>query len=248
MIKKWYGKSPFRLIAVLLVFPILMTSVNACSTANAHDLEREFHSFELDDVESVSVDVEIESGALEISGGADELMTAIFTYDPKETKPEIDYEKTDASADITVTQTGRGIFPVTGVTSDIALHFNNDVTCCLNVDLGKGDGYLKLGGFCPSRTEINLNSGHLTLDLTGDWKCNLNTTIEGGHGKIHILLPADVATAINFGGSIGEVWADGMREDGNLFVNDAYDFGSSETSLFIQINGQYGQTHLEVVD
>lgn len=249
MIKILREKSYFGWAVVLLVFLIMTTALNNCSTlASPHELEREVHSFELDNVESVLLDVEMETGALEINGGADKLMTAIFTYDSNEVKTEIEYQKTNNSAHVTVQQTGQAILPVTRTTSDIALHLNDDVFTALNINLGAGDGYLKLGGFCPSQTDINLNSGHLTLDLTGDWQCNLNTKIEGGGGKIYILVPSGIATAIDFSNGIGEVWAEGMKEDGRLYVNDAYDFGSSDVVLLIHINGQYGQTHLEVVD
>lgn len=230
----------------LLIIISIVASLSGCSSVDgSHELEEEFRSFELDNVKSVLIDVRMSAGELDVAGGAEELLATRFVYDSTQIKPEVEYQLLEDKGYVTIKQNNLGSFPLYDATCLTALHINDDVPTTLRIDLGTNESNIRLGGTCIDRADINMGSGDLMLDLTGDWNCDLNVRINGGGGKLKIRVPSNTGTVIDFYGSIGEVSAIGLREKVNLYVNDTY--GVSDVLLMIHVNGQYGSTIVELV-
>ena len=64
-----------------------------------------------------------------------------------------------------------------------------------------------------------MGAGQATVDLTGDWKKDLDAKIEGGVGTATIRLPRNVGVYVRAARGIGSVNASG---EGDAYVNDAY--------------------------
>ena len=60
-----------------------------------------------------------------------------------------------------------------------------------------------------------------------------------------MLLPSQVGVRVNAGTRLGRINADGLREQGEAFVNDAY--GDSDVTLEVDVEGGVGQINLKVV-
>ena len=88
-------------------------------------------------------------------------------------------------------------------------------------------------------------AGATTVDLTGDWERDLSALVRGGAGGVRVLLPSQVGVRVNAGTRLGRVNTDGLQEQGEAFVNDAY--GDSEVTLEVRVQGGVGQINLKVV-
>src|SRR3712207_9116189 len=60
-----------------------------------------------------------------------------------------------------------------------------------------------------------------------------------------MLLPSQMGVRVNAGTRLGRVNAEGLRQQGEAFVNDAY--GDSDATLEVNVSGGVGQINLQVV-
>ena len=83
------------------------------------------------------------------------------------------------------------------------------------------------------------------MDLTGDYSRGFDASIQGGVGEATVMLPSEVGVRATAEGGIGKINAEGLKREGNSFVNDAY--GNSDVILEVDVEGGVGEINLEVV-
>ncbi|MDQ5810207.1 MAG: cell wall-active antibiotics response protein, partial [Actinomycetota bacterium] len=74
---------------------------------------------------------------------------------------------------------------------------------------------------------------------------DLSAVVRGGAGELTMLLPSQIGVRVNAETGLGRINADGLRKQGNAYVNDAY--GDSEVSLEVRVSGGVGQINLKAV-
>lgn len=139
------------------------------------------------------------------------------------------------------------------------VELNKNVRYQLGIELSVGAAELDLSGFNIEKAlfrlgigdfDINLSNtsvplfkmeagiGQAEIDLTGEWKNNLEAYIKAGIGEITFIVPENVGVAFSIKGFLGDVDAHQMHKKGNLWVNDAY--GKTDHTLEIYITGAIG--------
>jgi hypothetical protein len=256
------------LLAGLLVAAFLLFAATGCdSGARVGDLLTKSETVELGGAESVSVEIKMGAGELAVSGGADELLEATFTYNVDELDPEATYSNGNLVVQHDDVRGGIGtFFDLDDYRNEWDLRLNEDVPMEMSIDMGAGRSDLKLGSLALTRLDINagagdvdldlsgsqslnrldfdMGAGKLTLDLTGDWQDDLDATIRGGLGELTLRLPRDVGVRIDVDTGIGAVDASGLTKDGDTYTNDA--FGESDVTLNIEIDAGVGKINLDV--
>jgi hypothetical protein len=125
------------------------------------------------------------------------------------------------------------------------LRLNDAVPLDLGVQMGGGVSNLDLDSLSLRGLSIDMAAGATTVDLTGDWERDLSALVRGGAGEVTVLFPSQVGVRVNAGTRLGRVTTDGLQEQGEGFVNDAY--GDSEVTLEVRVQGGVGQIILKVV-
>jgi len=82
------------------------------------------------------------------------------------------------------------------------------------------------------------------VDLTGDWKNDLDARIQGGVGQATIRLPEDTAVRVQASGGIGQIQAGSLKKDGEAYVNDA----KTDVTLRVTVEAGIGQIRLETTE
>ena len=217
-------------------------------------MQTESQLVELDDAESVRTELRQGFGKLNLSGGAEQLMEADFSYNVAEWEPEVDYDG-GSQGTLTVQQGGSegdgtnlldNLLDLDDARNEWDIRLNNGVPIDLSIDMGAGENYLRLGTLALTALDLQMGAGVATVDLTGDWDQDLDVSIQGGAGQATLRLPRDVGVRVDAEGGIGEINASGLRQDGNTYTNEAY--GSSDATLSIDFEGGVGQVNLEVGD
>jgi hypothetical protein len=230
------------LIAHALLSALLIAS--CAPRARVGELRTESQSVELGDAQSVRVEINMGAGNLEVTGGADKLMEADFTYNVAELKPEVKY--TDGT--LVVQQPESEGLPdlrrITDFRNEWDLRLNGEVPMDLRVDVGAGGSDLQLAGLSLTRLDITLGAGGSTIDLSGDWARDLNVTIDAGAGDITVRLPRDVGVRVKVDAGVGTIESPGLTKDGNVYANAAY--GVSDVTLQIELQAGVGQINLGV--
>lgn len=192
--------------------------------------------------ESVDVRIKMRGGALRLAGGAAKLLEADFGYNVAEWKPEVSYDVSKGRGELQVEQPDVGVH--WGQTRNVwDLRLSNEVPIELRLQMGAGQGDVRLGSLALSKLDIAMGAGELTLDLTGDWKNDLEAGIHGGVGSLTVRLPRDVCTRVRAKGGLGAINADGLKLQGETYTNDAC--GESKVTLRLNIVGGIGEINLQ---
>jgi len=202
---------------------------------------RETQSVDLQGAKSVTFDLEFPAGRLDVSGGSSKLLDADFRYDHSSERPSVDYSVSGESGHLSVSSRHQHVHWGPD-DNDWSLKLGEEAALDMNVNVGAGESYMRLGGLDVKHLKINMGAGRLDLDLTGPRKANLDATIEGGVGSAMIHLPKDVGVRVEASGGIGSINADGLRREGDSYENGAY--GKTSTKIDMTVHGGIGEIDL----
>jgi len=257
-----------HLLAGLLIYVLTLLVITACNGgARVGELQTKTETIELGDAESVTVEIDMGAGELDVSGGASELLEATFTYNVEELNPEATFSNNNLFVQHADIKGGIGsFFDLDEYRNEWDLQFNEDVPIEMHIDIGAGRSNLNLGNLALTRLDVNTGAGDVnldlsgsqlligldydmgagasTIDLSGDWQADLNGTIRGGLGDLTLRLPSDVGVRIDIDTGVGKVNTSGLAKEGSFYTNDAY--GESDISLNINIDAGVGNIDLIV--
>jgi hypothetical protein len=220
--------------------------VGACGTQEVGELQRESQSVDLENARSVRAQLRMGAGELNVTGGADRLMEADFSYNVANWEPEVNYDLSGDTGELSVEQ-GQGEGPpITGdARNEWEVRFNDEVPTDLSVQMGAGESDLDLDSLTLTGLDLEMGAGSTTIDLTGAYDRDVVANIQGGVGQATVRLPSEVGVRVEAQGGLGQINAEGLQREGEAYVNDAY--GDSEVTLDVDIQGGVGQINLEVV-
>jgi hypothetical protein len=233
-----------RLLIVLVLVAALLLS--SCGAARVGALQTESKSVELGDAKSVSVEINMGAGDLQLTGGAEKLMEADFTYNVARIKPEVKY--TDGTLVVRQPETN-GMPALLGITdfrNEWGLRLYDGVPMDLSVDVGAGTSTLQLAGLSLTGLDVTLGAGIHTVDLSGDWTRNLDVTINAGAAFLTVRLPKGVGVRVKVESGPHTIDATGLTKDGDFYTNAAY--GVSDVSLHIDLQAGIGTITLVEIE
>lgn len=264
-------KTKNQQLRILLVLVVVMFATIGCRQnrirAEIGELQIESETVELDDAETVEVEINMGAGELEISGGANELLEADFVYNVDELEPDVDYRSGMLTVSTPNVDIGIGSWwDLDDYIYEWDLHFNDDVLMEMKVEMGAGSADLELDSLSLTRLDIETGAGdvyvdlsnssfltrldleagvgQITVDLAGNWQDDLDANISSGVGELTLRLPHSACVRVDVDGGLGDVDTRGLTRDGNDYVNDAC--GESEVTLRIDINAGVGAINLDV--
>ena len=210
-------------------------------------MQRQSESVDLDNAQSVVAQLRMGAGELNLTGGADALMEADFAYNVSEWEPEVSYDVSGETGELSVEQgTSDESVRVGGdARNEWEVRFNDEVPTDLQVEMGAGESDLDLDSLTLTGLALEMGAGQTTVDLTGDYGQDLDASIEGGVGEATVLLPSEVGVRARAEGGLGKINAEGLQREGDSYVNDAY--GDSDVTLEVDVRGGVGRINLEVV-
>ena len=234
-----------RLAVLLVVASVFLGSCGA-QGQSVGEMQRESHSIQPEDAMSVSANLKLGAGELNVTGGADALMEGEFSYNVSDWKPKVNYDVSGDKGELSVEQgSGEGIRLGGDARNEWDLRLNDEVPTNLRVEMGAGESDLDLDSLTLIGLDLQMGAGKITVDLTGDYDRDFDASIEGGVGEATVLVPGEVGVRVRAEGGLGKINAEGFQREGEAYVNDAY--GDSEVTLDVDVRGGVGQINLEVV-
>jgi len=203
--------------------------------------QHESRTVDRQDAKSLHASVEAGAGEFTISGGSNHLLEADFDYSDSYQTPRVDYNVANGTGQLTISQDSQQIhFGRSHNKWD--LRFSNEVPMELRVEMGAGQGRLRLRDIPVTRLDMTMGAGQVDLDLTGDRKADLVANLEGGVGQATIRLPKKVGVVVRASGGIGSVNAHGLRHENDEYTNDAY--GKTPATIHLKVEGGVGEINL----
>jgi hypothetical protein len=231
--------------SLLILIAVAFTATGCYRGVRVGDLQTKSQTVERGDADAVNAEIQMGAGKLDVSGGASQLLEASFTYNVEELDPRATY--TNGRLEVRDSGVNIGIASLADLAefrNEWDLKLNEDAPMEMKINLGAGPSNLALGALALTSLNINGGAGEVTIDLTGNWRNDLDVRIEGGLGDLHLTLPREVGVRIEVDPGIGVVDASGLTGDGNTYTNDAY--GVSDVTLRIHIDGGVGHINLDI--
>jgi len=259
-----------QLTLLLAGVPMLFATVGcsiAGTSARVGELRTKSESVELGDGQSVQVEINMAAGELAISGGADELLQADFTYNVDELEPEVNYS--GGTLVVRTPEASIGAGSLLGL-SDYQyrwdLRFNEDVPMDMRVQVAAGTADLVLGSLSITsldvetgasevkidlsgstsltRLDVEAGLGLVVVDLSGGWQHDLDAKINSGVGELTLRLPREVCARVDVESGLSNISTTGLASEDNVYVNEAC--GEAGVTLRIEIDAGLGEVNLEV--
>lgn len=233
------------------VFRAVQNDVQESGTGSG-ETQNVDESVSLDGATDGKVTVSMDAGNLDIEGGAASgtLVEGSFDYYPDSFKPVFETDTDGDTKTVIVRNEARSdgdLFGLTkeGVKNDWDVRLTGEVPLVLEVNLGAGDSDVDLTEVDVNEVNLNMGAGDATIDLSGERTHDVNGTIQAGAGQITIKLPADVGVRVmGAQDGLGDWDAPGFTQDGNYYVNDAYE--TSDVKIELNVQRAVGQVRLEL--
>ena len=218
----------------------------ACQSQAVGEMQRDSQKVQPENAQSVRAHLKIGAGELNVSGGADALMEAEFAYNVADWKPDVSYDVSGDTGELSVEQgSGQDVRPSGNARNEWDVLFSDEMPTDLRVQMGAGESSLDLDSLTLTGLDLQMGAGKTTVDLTGDYTSDFDASIQGGVGEATVMLPGEVGVRARAEGGLGNINAKGLKKEGDSYVNEAY--GSSDVTLEIDVQGGVGQINLEVV-
>ena len=213
-------------VVVLSVFMMAATAVlaGACSTQGGGTpkvgkMQSESKSVDPKNAQSARVQLKMGAGELNLTGGADSLMEADFSYNVSDWKPKVSYDLSGKKGELVVKQgSAEGGNLSGGTRNEWDISMNDELPTDLVVQMGAGESVLDLDSLTLTGVDLQMGAGKTTVDLTGDYAQDFDANIEGGVGEATVLLPSEVGVKAKAAGGLGTINAKGGVGEINLKV------------------------------
>jgi hypothetical protein len=129
-------------------------------------VRHEVRTVDLAGAKTVRADLNIGAGQLTLRGGSSHLVDADFDYYEREGTPQIEYAVDAGKGELKISQEHDGP-NIGGSRNNWTLHFGNNVPLDLNIDMGAGEGDLRLRDLDVTNLTVNMGAGRVEVDLTG---------------------------------------------------------------------------------
>ena len=211
---------------------------------NSRPMQHDTQSVSLQGAQSVTTNIDIPAGSLDIAGGASQLLNADFNYHEADGQPRVEYSVSGGHGDLSITQENKMHLHMATSRNDWQLRFADNVPMDMNVQIGAGSSNLRLQGLGVKNLDVQAGVGQINLDLTGPRKSDLHVDIHGGVGSAVVRVPRDVGVRVHASGGIGSVSPHGLTRAGDDYVNDV--LGKTPATIDVTIEGGIGSVSLRM--
>lgn len=216
-------------------------SITTSDNAEITDTIHESKNIELNGEKEVSTDIIMGVGKLQISSDTSKLFEGNFDYNVKKLKPEISY-----STNVLKVSHNKMNQNISGTNyrCDWDLRFNPKVLMSMDINMGVGTGSMDFSKINLKRLSAKFGVGDSLVDLSGNYNQDVTVNIEGGVGRVRVILPKSMGVSVTAEKGIGAIKAENFTRQNSSFKNDAY--GKTKNSINVNIKAGVGDIELEL--
>ena len=207
--------------SLLIILILSLAAVSCIATPVTARIRSHSEEVDLEDADSVDVEILMGAGKLEVSGGADQLLEGDFTYSDRDYAPDISYRvRSTGSGSLQIEQQDKqGVQVHTNFKNEWDLRFNNDVPMEIEVTLGAGEAILNLEDLKLNAFTMKMGAGAAYVDLSGEMAQDISVDIQGGVGELTLILPPDTNIEADVTGGLGEINTSGLYRENTHYIS-----------------------------
>jgi len=222
-----------------LALMVILLMVSGCTTIEVGELQTESVSVELENADSVDVELDMSRGEMNIAGGADKLLDAEFRYNVAAWKPEIEYNVIEDKGKLIVRQPREEGIVGSNATNEWDLRLNEDVPMDLSIDMSSGNCDLNMDSALLKTLEIDYSNGNVDVTLIGNQSLLKSVNMDMSSGSASLDLSGDYPSlsAMVIKSNNGDVDTD---LTGNYSAMSSVDIDVSNGNVLADLTGHWG--------
>ncbi|MBN2028263.1 MAG: DUF4190 domain-containing protein [Actinobacteria bacterium] len=169
------------ILLILAAFAVPWTIINIGSTQTVT------RTVATQGADSVNATLDMDSGELNVGGGASDMFKGTFTYNVKRWEPEIEYGVRQGQGELSIRQGGSWWLPnLWFIRNEWDVSFKDNIPLDLSARLSSADSYFDLRTLSLRSLDVDVSSGAVSADLSGDLPDLRSVSIDGSSGNVNL--------------------------------------------------------------
>jgi hypothetical protein len=222
----------------LLALMVILLMVSGCATVQVGELQTESRFVEQENADSVDLELDMSSGEMNLTGGADKLLDAEFRYNVATWKPEIEYNVIGSQGKLIVRQPRVQGIVGPNARNEWDLRLKEDVPMDLKIDVSSGNCDFNLDSAMLKSFKIDSSSGNVDVILIGNQSLLNEVNIDMSSGAASLDLSGEYPSlsTLVIKSSSGNVDAE---LTGNFSALSSVDLDMSSGNVFADLTGHW---------
>ncbi|MCT4663257.1 MAG: toast rack family protein [Tissierellales bacterium] len=219
---------------------------NGSEIVNESGYEKTYELEDQEDVDELNIDCVLGIGEFSIKGGSEKLVDAQFEYSNEAWEPQIDNSRVGRIQNVDMKNPSVNLNSLNNYKYNWKLELSKIKPVSLDLDLGIGEGELDFREVNLKNLNLQMGVGDVTLNLRKNYGKDLDIHIDGGVGKLKVLLPKDIGVKVKINGGLKAVSGKNILMKNDIYYNNS--FQTSDYVVELDIAAGIGQIELLVED
>lgn len=225
---------------------IIASFLIGCTYNSTNKVREQNNTFNVSNLKTVNVGINLKVGTLNINSSNSNNISSKIIFNKSEWKPIIEDIKNNNSEDLNISQPNMS--KISKSNKDInkwKLNFSENVPVNMTIKTGVGDVTADLRKVQLNKLDIDMGTGKLNLDISGDYKKNLNVNLNCGVGETTIHFPKNIGVKVKIkkhfiAKAIDSTW---FTNNGDEYTNSNY--GKTNVTIYAIVNANVGKINIE---
>jgi len=239
---------------IIILMLISMLGISGCTiyldsseeVVNESGYEKKYSIETKEEIDEVKLKCVLGIGELNINGGSEKIVDSIFNYSHMSWEPIIEDSDIGSVKIVKISNPSVNINSLSNYVYDWNINLNKKLPLSIDLDLGVGEGNINLSDTNLRNLDIQMGVGDVTVDLRKIYDEDVVINIDGGVGKLKLLLSKDMGMKANISGGLKTVSGKNLIIKDNNYYNKAFEV--AEKIVELNIRAGIGQIELIIED
>lgn len=217
-----------------------------CTSNGTNKVQEQNNTFNVSNLKIVNAGIDLKVGDLNINSSNSHNISSKITFSKPEWKPIIEDTKHSNSEDINISQPNMS--NINKSNNDInrwKLNFSENVPANIIIKTKACDVTADLRKVQLNKLNIDMGTGKLFLDISGNYKKNLKVNLNCGVGETTIYFPQNIGVKVKIkkhfiAKAIDSTW---FKNNGDEYTNSNY--GKTNVTIYVTVNANVGKINLK---
>lgn len=225
---------------------VIASFLIGCTSNSTNKVQKQNNTFNVSNSKIVNAGIDLKVGTLNINSSNNHNISSKITFSRSEWKPIIEDTKNSDSEHINISQPDmNNISKGKNDVNKWNLSFSENVPVNMTIKTKVGDVTADLRKVQLNKLDIDMKTGKLYLDISGDYKKNLNMNLNCGVGETTIYFPENIGVKVKIkkhfiAKAIDSTW---FTNNGDEYTNSKY--GKTNVTIYATVNANVGKINLK---
>lgn len=217
-----------------------------CTSNVPNKIQEQNSTFNVSNLKIVNAGIDLKAGKLNIDSSNSHNISSKIVFSKPEWKPNIEDTKHGGCEDININQPNMSnINKSNNDMNNWKVSFSENVPANITIKAKACDVTADLRKIKLNKLNINMGTGKLYLDISGNYKKDLNVNLNCGVGETTIYFPQNIGVKVKIkkhfiAKVIDSTW---FKNNGDEYTNSNY--GKTNVTVYVTMNANVGKINLK---